>query len=255
MNNDIDYINTSNANNINNNISKISTIVTTPVVITQQQQQISETTTEKPITTPPPPQPEPSQIPDQVIDVNDTNNNNYQKVTTPPASPTHDVEMEAAVEGNDHTNDETDRAVVAEIPQDTNNNSTETDEKTSTTIEGIIQYSDDQWSPANISGKKYYTRDQLLKLKDAIGVAPIELPEGVSNTLMKFNKDFLTDTLTQQLGMRNPYDAVNSVTPKWLNQPVGRNPYPPKRTSQQGNKQAVIQDFDLTARIFLKFFC
>lgn len=226
--------------NDNNNISSrtiTSNVNITPVVIMQQpQQQISETTTEKPTT--PPPSSEQIQIPNQVSDINDTNNNNYQKVTSSSSTPSNENENEEEMINEQivNDNDEPDRAVVAEIPQDTNNNSTETDEK-GATLESLIQYGDDQWSPANAAGKKYYTRDQLLKLKDAIAVAPVELPEGVSNTLMKFNKEFLTNTLNQQLGLRTPYDAINSVAPKWMNTPGGRNPYPAKRLSQQGKQQ------------------
>lgn len=237
-NNNNTNINDNDNNNISSRVTSTSNVNITPVVIMQQpQQQISETTTEKPIT--PPPSSEQNQIPNQVSDINDTNNNNYQKVTSSTSStPSNDNDNEEEMinEQNVNDNDETDRAVVAEIPQDTNNNSTETEEK-GATIESLIQYGDDQWSPANAAGKKYYTRDQLLKLKDAIAVAPVELPEGVSNTLMKFNKEYLTNTLNQQLGLRMPFDAINSVAPKWMNTPGGRNPYPPKRPSQQGKQQ------------------
>ncbi|CAH1735438.1 unnamed protein product [Chironomus riparius] len=231
--------NTNINDNDNNNISSrtsTSNVNITPVVIMQQpQQQISETTTEKPTT--PPPSSEQNQIPNQVSDINDTNNNNYQKVTSSSSStPSNEIEEEIINEQIVNDNDETDRAVVAEVPQDTNNNSTETEEK-GAKIESLIQYVDDQWSPENPAGKKYYTRDQLLKLKDALAVAPVDLPEGVSNTLMKFNKEYLTNTLNQQLGLRMPFDAINSVAPKWMNTPGGRSPYPPKRPSQQGKQQ------------------
>lgn len=165
------------------------------------------------------------------IDSNDTNNNNYQKV----ADEVEEIPEELLLEA-----DETDRAAVMEIPQDSNNNSTDVDEKLA---DGAINYDDDQWSPANLAGKKYYTRDQLLKLKDAIGVPPLKLPDGVANTLMKNNKEYLTNTLNQTMppmGMRQPYDAINSVAPKFMmNQPGGRNPYPNKRPSQTGIKQQV----------------
>lgn len=135
---------------------------------------------------------------------------------------------------------------MIEHPQDTNNNSTETDEKQAVK-DGPIDYDDDQWSPANTAGKKYYTRDQLLKLKEAVAIPPLKLPEGVANTLMKNNKDCLTNTLNQTippLGMRMPFDAINSVAPKFLaTQLSGRNPYPNKRPSQQGMKQQVCRKF------------
>lgn len=187
------------------------------------------------------------------IDINDTNNNNYQKVTDDSVS----NEGESSTADHHHHQplaveqfDETDRAAIVEIlQQDTNNNSTETDEKAEAAVlsmlaEGLIAYDDDQWSPVNMAGKKYYTRDQLLKLKDASLVSPLKLPEGVANQLMKNNKDCLANTLTQTMppiGLRmQPFDAINSVAPKFMSmQQGGRNPYPPKRNSQQGNKQQV----------------
>jgi hypothetical protein len=128
-----------------------------------------------------------------------------------------------------------------EVPQDSNNNMAEVDEKP--TIDGPIDYDDDQWSPANLAGKKYYTRDQLLKLKDAIAVPPVKLPDGVANTLLKNNKEYLTNTLTQQMppmGMRQ--GQFDAITPKFMpsiNHPGGRNPYPSKRPSQPGMQQKV----------------
>ncbi|KAG5666407.1 hypothetical protein PVAND_014436 [Polypedilum vanderplanki] len=170
----------------------------------------------------------------EVNEVNDTNNNSYQTKDDEPN------ENEVLNEPNE--SDETDRAVVME-PQDTNNNnSTETDEKIAP-VDGPINYDEDQWSPANLSGKKYYTRDQLLKLKDAVMVPPIRLPDGVAGQLSKNNKEYLTNTLTQvmpPMGMRTPYDAINSVAPKFMmNTPGNRNPYQTKRPSQQGNQQKV----------------
>lgn len=95
-----------------------------------------------------------------------------------------------------------------------------------------------------MAGKKYYTRDQLLKLKDAVPVPPLKLPEGVANTLLKNNKECLSNTLNQTMppvGMRLPFDAINSVAPKFMNNQLsGRNPYANKRPSQQGMKQQVI---------------
>lgn len=42
------------------------------------------------------------------------------------------------------------------------------------------------------------------------------------------------------MGMRLPFDAINSVAPKFMNNQLsGRNPYPNKRPSQQGMKQQV----------------
>jgi translation initiation factor 4G len=162
---------------------------------------------------------------------------------------------------------------VEPVPQDSNNNSTddksvmtspsirqnvsasaqpkEKEDKPATDIsrkvsavEGPIDYDDGQWSPANLAGKKYYTRDQLLKLKDLpIAAVPTKLPENVASSLMKFNKEFLTSTLNQTMpvtgGMqRASFDPVNSLTPKFMAPAMsGRNPYPNKRPSQQGNKQ------------------
>jgi hypothetical protein len=203
------------------------------IAVEQLQQHVE---TERPVS--------PVQQQPEVHDINDTNNNNYQKAT-PDDEEQHDDEMAGEPI-------EVDDVAVLEVPQDTNNNnnnSTETDEKTGAegtvvvVMDGPINYDDDQWSPANMSGKKYYTRDQLLKLKDAVLVPPLRLPEGVANTLSKNNKDFLANTLTQvmpPMTLRTPFDAINSVAPKFMmNTPGNRNPYPPKRTSQQGNKQQV----------------
>lgn len=205
------------------------------------------------------------------LDVNDTNNNNYQKVTKPEASEVKKLTVT--------------KKEVEPIPQDSNNNSTddkavmtspsirqttslpvaaqkEIEEKPPTpateavrkvsSVEGQIDYDDGQWSPANLSGKKYYTRDQLLKLKDlpiATSAPQLDkLPENFANTLMRNNREVLTNTLTQTMPLSNmnsmqrggiPYNFANdAVTPKFLaNQPMGgRNPYQ-KRPSQQGNKQ------------------
>ncbi|CRL07938.1 CLUMA_CG020896, isoform A [Clunio marinus] len=122
-------------------------------------------------------------------------------------------------------------------------------------IEGPINYVDGQWSPLNTAGKKCYTREQLLKLKDQlISATPpslTKLPENVAHTLMKDNKNLLTNTLNMTLaGMgggvggsggassmqRSGFDPINSLTPKFVNSIGGRNPYT-KRPSQQGNKQ------------------
>lgn len=201
--------------------------------IEQQQQQQQQVETEKPVS-PPPAQQQPVAV--EVSDINDTNNNNYQKATSDESQNDNEIVSEPI------ESDETDRAIVAEVPQDTNNNSTETEEKTAP-VDGAINYDDDQWSPANMGGKKYYTRDQLLKLKDSMMVPPIRLPEGVANTLSKNNKEFLTNTLTQvmpPMGVRTPFDAINSVAPKFMmNTPGNRNPYPSKRPSQQGKQQQV----------------
>jgi hypothetical protein len=191
---------------------------------------------------------EPKKVVAAVVDSNDTNNNNYQKVNDEAST-----EDDASIVNNDKIDsDETDRSAIVTQEsnltaqaQDTNNNSQETDEKSQapTAIEGLINYEDNQWSPANLSGKKFYTRDQLLKLKDLSAAPPVKLPDGVVNSLMKNNKEYLTNTLNQQMPPmsmnRMPFDAINSVTPKFIqNLPGGRVAYP-KRPSQQGNKQPV----------------
>lgn len=203
------------------------------------------------------------------LDVNDTNNNNYQKVTKPEASEEKEVPVV--------------KKEVEATPQDSNNNSTddkavmtspsirqatpptvpapvkEKDEKPAAAVEvvrkvsvdGPIDYDDGQWSPANLSGKKYYTRDQLLKLKDqpiaAAAPSMSKLPDNFANTLMKNNIEVLSNTLNQTMPLPNmssmqrggiPFDPITSVQPKFMaNQQMGsRNTYQ-KRPSQQGNKQ------------------
>ena len=218
-------------------------------------------------------------VPAAVVDVNDTNNNNYQR------------EVSESCEEKEIVN-ETTTAVAAnvkeapEVPQDTNNNSTddksimtspsirqtvsapavvtsssvssiESEEKSVperkiSVVDGPIDYDDGQWSPANLAGKKYYTRDQLLKLKDQ-PIEAIQLPSTIANTLLKNNKDFLNSTLNQTMpppgmgasGMQRgglPFDPINSLAPKFMaNQIGGRNPYQ-KRPSQPGNKQQMTNN-------------
>lgn len=203
------------------------------------------------------------------LDVNDTNNNNYQKVTKPEANEEKEVPVT--------------KKVAEPLPQDSNNNSTDDkavmtspsirqttpepmpapvkdkEEKPAAVVDvlrkvsvsSLIAYDDGQWSPANLSGKKYYTRDQLLKLKDqpVATAAPLmsKLPDNFANTLMKNNKDVLSNTLNQTMPLPNmssmqrnvgQFDPTLSVQPKFMaNQQMGgRNPYQ-KRPSQQGNKQ------------------
>lgn len=229
-----------NENNINNNV-----VVVVPEAVPAP---LSVPTTEPPVI-------EPEVLP--VIDVNDTNNNNYQKVTEP------EPEETAEPTPQDSNNNSTDDKAIMTSPTIRHNATApekapeekqpEVERKVSV-VEGPIDYVDGQWSPANLAGKKYYTRDQLLKLKDQpiAGAPPAmsKLPENVAHTLMKNNKDFLTNTLNQTMplpgmggsGMQrgNPgFDPINSLTPKFMTQSLSnRNPYP-KRPSQQGNKQQV----------------
>lgn len=228
--------------------------------------------------------PAPAAVP---YDVNDTNNNNYQKATSTQAE-----KVEKEVKETVQVTKE-----VEATPQDSNNNSTddkavmtspsirhiapvapapvsEKEEKLEETlvdpaiveavrkvsvVDGPIDYVDGQWSPANLEGKKYYTRDQLLKLKDQLisGAPPLisKLPENVANTLMKNNKEVLSNTLSQTMplpgmssgggggGMQRGgigFDPINSVAPKFMaNQMGSRNPYQ-KRPSQQGNNKQQV---------------
>lgn len=113
-------------------------------------------------------------------------------------------------------------------------------------------YEADQWSPMNTDGKKYYTRDQLLKLRDSVDNHPrIKLPPNVETTLSTTNKNRLTDVLDHhpQSALQNASGASGNIglyaknfqdicAPKFfVNQNQNnRNPYP-KRPSQQANKQ------------------
>lgn len=252
--------------NENNNINAVTpapTVVPTPVPV-----EVEEVKQVKPA------------APVAVVDVNDTNNNNYQK-----ASSSDDKEVAVPKETVAAKAKE-----VEAVPQDTNNNSTDdksvmtspsirhttpapvpasapvtrsaaaaaeekaVPERKISVIDGPIDYDDGQWSPANLEGKKYYTRDQLLKLKDQ-PIAQVKLPDAVANQLLKNNKDFLSHTLTQSMppqpmgGQGNmqrggmPYDALNSLAPKFMANQMGggRNVYT-KRPSQQGNKQGQMQN-------------
>lgn len=125
-------------------------------------------------------------------------------------------------------------------------------ETTAPVIAAPAFYEPDQWSPMNTDGKKYYTRDQLLKLRDSIDNHPrIKLPPNVETTLFTTNKNRLTDVLDHhpQSALQNAGGASGSIglyaknfqdicAPKFfVNQNQNnRNPYP-KRPSQQGNKQ------------------
>lgn len=198
------------------------------------------------------------------LDDNDTNNNNYQKVTKPDANEEKEVPVtkkEATPVPQDSNNNSTDDKAIMTSPSIRQTTPTvpapakENEEKPAaapeperkvSVVDGPINYDDGQWSPANLTGKKYYTRDQLLKLKDqpVAGATPtLRLPENVAKSLMNNNKDLLTSTLNQTMpipGMnRIPFDPINAVQPKFMaNQPMGgrNNPYQ-KRPSQQGNKQ------------------
>jgi hypothetical protein len=215
------------AQDTQNNNSTASATVTVMEVRTESPKPV--TPSPPPAVVDPTPAPQQQQPPLQVQDINDTNNNNYQKVTPSPPQPpppASDENLNEEMMAEEVESDEPDRAAINDIDsQDTNNNS-ETDDKSSG--DGPINYDDDQWSPANTAGKKYYTRDQLLKLKDLLPAPPVKLPDGVANTLLKYNKDFLTTTLTQTMP-RQTYDAI---APKFMiQQPSGRNLYQ-KRPSQ-----------------------
>jgi translation initiation factor 4G len=184
-------------------------------------------------------------------DANDTNNNNYQ-ISTSSSESVKEKEREPQDSNNNSTNEKsTDvpsniRSSSAEPNLDSSSAATPAVERPTRKI-SVIDYIGDQWSPDNENGKKYYTRDQLLKLKDQL-IASMEpgLHPNVAQIVMKNNKETLNNTLTQtmpppgmQMPRNAPYDAVGSVAPKFMNQ-MSRNVYP-KRPSQQGgnNKQAL----------------
>lgn len=107
----------------------------------------------------------------------------------------------------------------------------------------LIEYDADQWSPENPTGKKKYSRDQLMQLKNAPPALekPINLPNSLENVLGRSNH-----------GGGNHYGKNNfaemSLLPTFIkDRMVGggggggnmgqmRQPYPPKRSSQQGNQ-------------------
>lgn len=206
------------------------------------------------------------------LDVND----NYQKVTKALSEekelkqPIKVTSREVSVTPQDSNNNSTDdksvmtspsiRQVSASTPVAVEEKPVNIEEpvRKVSSVEGPIDYDDGQWSPANLEGKKYYTRDQLLKLKDLpiAGAAPSmgKLPESVVNILMKNNRDLLTNTLTQTMpaqgmsnsGMQrggNTFDPINSVAPKFMTMGGGgggsRNLYQ-KRPSQQGNNKQQV---------------
>lgn len=95
--------------------------------------------------------------------------------------------------------DETDKVAVAP-PADSNNNN---NNATPTVQPNAMSYSPDQWSPANLGGKRYYTREQLLKLKDLpAAVARPAIPDAVKTLLAK-NQDILLGVLENKTFQKN----------------------------------------------------
>lgn len=63
-------------------------------------------------------------------------------------------------------------------------------------FKGSIPYFPGQWSPVNLSGKKFYVREQILQLRDQpASRAPVCLSDYVAGMLLKENRDFLIKTL------------------------------------------------------------
>jgi len=242
--------------------------------------------------------------PTKVLELNDSNNNKPPGPTGQPlaaaaaavvAEERKPVVVEAAPIAIVKEQDETDRAAV--IEQDTNNNSAQPaaavvapitdklneeeqdspiEEEVPAEVEGGtigLDYDGNQWSPLNIDGKKYYTRDQLMLLKDIVRPSlptALSASGNVVQSLIKDNKDQLTNTLTQSMppvqmggpgGMqRTPYnDPIGSLQPSFMKQlsgsgQGGRGNMYPKRPSQQGNnkqqvrvdKHAIVNDIHST---------
>ncbi|XP_062563157.1 eukaryotic translation initiation factor 4 gamma 1 isoform X2 [Armigeres subalbatus] len=103
----------------------------------------------------------------------------------------------------------------------------------------LIEYDPGQWSPDNPTGKKKYSRDQLLQLKNT---APArEKPLNLPNCLERSNHSG-----GHSMGGGNQYGKSNyvemSLMPTFIKDRMVtggnqmRQPYPPKRPSQQGNQ-------------------
>ncbi|XP_065095481.1 eukaryotic translation initiation factor 4 gamma 3-like isoform X3 [Ochlerotatus camptorhynchus] len=117
----------------------------------------------------------------------------------------------------------------------------------------LIEYDADQWSPENPTGKKKYSRDQLMQLKNTAPARekPINLPNSLENVLGRSSHG----GGHSMGGGGNHYGKSNfaemSLLPTFIkDRMVGgggggggggnmgqmRQPYPPKRSSQQGNQ-------------------
>lgn len=89
----------------------------------------------------------------------------------------------------------------------------------------VIDYFDGQWSPNNTKGRKYYTRDQILKLKNQLTVA--KLPDNIAAVLLKKEKVF---------------DPVKSIAPRFMkNQMNPQNSYQKRSNHPENNNQALIE--------------
>lgn len=114
----------------------------------------------------------------------------------------------------------------------------------------LMEYDPDQWSPENPSGKKKYSRDQLMMLKNTAPARekPLNLPNSLENVLGRSSHG----GGHSMGGGGNHYGKSNfaemSLLPTFIkDRMVGgvggggqmgqmRQPYPPKRSSQQGNQ-------------------
>lgn len=106
----------------------------------------------------------------------------------------------------------------------------------------LIEYDPDQWSPDNPTGKKKYSRDQLMQLQNAPPAK--EKPLNLPNCLERSSHG----GGGHSMGGGNHYNKGNfaeiSIMPTFMRGMVGgggnmnqmRQPYPPKRPSQQGNQ-------------------
>lgn len=102
----------------------------------------------------------------------------------------------------------------------------------------LIDYDPGQWSPDNPTGKKKYSRDQLMQLKNS---APaLEKPLNLPNCLERSNHSG-GHSMGGLYGKSN-FSEMNLMPNFAKDRPIGgnmnqmRQPYPPKRPSQQGNQ-------------------
>lgn len=112
-----------------------------------------------------------------------------------------------------------------------------------------IEYDPDQWSPDNPTGKRKYSRDQLLQLKNTVQARekPTNLPNSLEYVLVKSNHGGNSSAGGGNQYGKNNFTNEMSLLPTFIkdrmvsggggggNMGQMRQPYPAKRSSQQGN--------------------
>lgn len=116
----------------------------------------------------------------------------------------------------------------------------------SVTKQLLIEYVEGQWSPLNQEGKKFYSFDQMLKLKDdpKCKEKPANLPENCEVSLKEIREQNRNEAILGK-GFLKPFSGngnENNLLPAFAKSNLpqrggGGGPFQGKRSSQQGNKQ------------------